>query len=327
MPDSQRFFPGREGPLVHRPPGAACLGAALIGACLAVTGVPAADILLINGNSNNTVQQGNLSIGDAFVKQRLEATLGHKTRVLWDASAAAAMRAAADSSDLVVVLESVTSASLTTKLKATPTPILNCEAFIQDDLGLTAAGPSGDPGPPSQFALGVLEAQTALDIKDAAHPLAAGLSGRVPVYSAPKQVNWGKVAASAKVIATLAGDASGASIYVYARAAVLFDGTQAAGMRVAFFLEDDNETGSPNLMTPQALKLFDAAVAYALGGATGLHDAAGRETRGAGAAGGNAAVDALGRQRERAAGAPSAGRPSQHGQSGRVAPGRLYSKS
>jgi hypothetical protein len=46
---------------------------------------------------------------------------------------------------------------------------------------------------------------------------------------------------------------------------VLFDGTTAAGLRVGFYLEDDNVTGTPNFMTADGRKLFDAAVAYALG--------------------------------------------------------------
>lgn len=234
-------------------------------AILAAAPAPeAAGILLINGNSNNTVPRGGLSLGDAFLKQRLETVSGHRTTVMEDAAAAVAMRAAADSADMVLVLESVTSALLLAKLKGTPTPILNCEAFIQDDLGLTATGPSGDPGPPSRFEFGVLDGQTSLDVAAGGHPLAAGLGGRVAVYTAAKQVNWGKVAATAQVVATLAGDAAGASIYVYAKGARLFDGGTAAGLRIGFFLEDDNETGSPNLMTPDGLKLFDAAVAYAL---------------------------------------------------------------
>jgi hypothetical protein len=244
----------------------------LVAALIAGSGYPAgaADVLLINGNSNNTVRKGELSIGDAFVKERLETALGHKTSVVWDETPLAGMRAAADSADLVVVLESVTSAFLAAKLRGTPTPILNCEAFIQDDLGMTAAGPSGDPGPPSQFALGVMAAQTALDIKDPLHPLAAGLRDRVVIYSAPKQVNWGKVGPAAKVAATLAGDAAGASIYVYAKGALLFDGAAAAGTRIGFFLEDDNVTGTPNLLTPEGLKLLDAAVRFALDGPSKL---------------------------------------------------------
>lgn len=283
----------------------------------------AADVLLVNGNSNNTVRRGELSLGDAFVKARLETVLGHRTRVVWDETPQAAMRAAADSAALVVVLESVTSAFLAAKLRGTPTPILNCEAFIQDDLGMTAAGPSGDPGPPSQFALGVMDGQTALDIKDPLHPLASGLRDRVAVYRAPKQVNWGEVGPAAEVVATLAGDAAGASIYVYAKGSALFDGAAAAGLRIGFFLEDDNETGTPNLLTPDGLRLLDAAVRFALedgpsavagparGGSRELLFGSGKSGR----------VDALGRSR-----APGSRGPGPKGSRAHARPG-IHSKS
>jgi hypothetical protein len=259
---------------------------------LSPRGIGAANVLIINGNSNGTVTEGNLSLGDAFVKQRLEATLHHKTRVMWDQTAKAAMLAAADSADLVVVLESVTSAFLTDKLRATATPILNCEAFIQDDLGLTATGPSGDPGPPSQFAFGVVDQETRIVIHDPAHALAAGLRGQVPVYSAPKEINWGKVAAGAKVVATLASDSAGAALYVYEKGSTLFDGKTAAGLRIGFFLEDDNTTGTATFFTADGLKLFDAAVNYALGATTALgRPAAPKAWAGEGAG----RADALGR--------------------------------
>jgi len=270
----------------------------------------ASSILIITGTSNNTVPRGGLSLGDAFLKQRLESASGHRTRVLEDAAAAANMRAAADSADLVLVLESVDSFQLLAKLKGTPTPILNCEAFIQDDLGLTAAGRGGDPGPPSQFPFGVLDRQTSLDVTAGGHPLAAGLAGRVQVYTAAKQVSWGKVAASAQVVATLAGDTAGSTLYVYARGAKLFDGSTAAGMRIGFFLEDDNVTGTPNLMTPEGLKLFDAAVAYALGAGGPSAVRAAPSLRGSPLPG----VDALGR----------AGR-ARTGRFPAPAPGRLQS--
>jgi hypothetical protein len=266
---------------------------------LFAAGAGAADVLLINGNSNNTVTQGNLSLGDAFVKQRLENVLHHKTRVMWDQTSGTAMLAAADSADLVVVLESVTSATLTDKLRATTAPLLNCEAFIQDDLGLTATGPSGDPGPPSQFAFGVVADETRIVIRDAGHSLAAGLRDQVEVYSAPKEINWGKVAAGARVVATLATDTAGAALYVYEKGSALFDGKKAAGMRIGFFLEDDNETGTATFFKADGLKLFDAAVAYALGATTALGRPAGTRAF-AGHAGKGS--DALGRARDGAMG-------------------------
>lgn len=224
----------------------------------------AADILLVIGDSNRTTPAGGFSIGDKFVHDRLQAA-GRGVTVIADSVSRDSLERSAARCDAVMVLESVTSAKLAGKLKAVAKPILNCEAFIQDEMGLTATGPAGDPGAPDQYALGVLDKATDIRIAAPSHPLAAGLSGTVTIYAAPKEITWGKVGPGAAVVATLASDTSGAALYVYEKGARLFDGTTAAGMRLGLFLEDDNTTGTPNLMTPQGLALFDRAVAYALG--------------------------------------------------------------
>jgi hypothetical protein len=84
----------------------------------------------------------------------------------------------------------------------------------------------------------------------------------VAVYDSSKSVTWGKVAEATKVVATLPGDRAGVAIYVYRKGAQLFDGSLAAGLRVGFFLEDDDTTGTANLMTAEGLSLFDAAVRF-----------------------------------------------------------------
>ncbi len=266
-----------------------------------------AKVIVIYGNSNGTVNEGSYSLGDAWVKQRLETALHHQVRFIWDQTSKEPMLAAADSADLVVVLESVTSAYLTDKLKTTPTPILNCEAMIQDDLGLTATGTSGDPGPPSKYPYGVVDSAADIVIKDASHPLAAGLDGQVHVYSALKEINWGKVAATAHVIATLASDPSGAAIYTYEKGSKLFDGTTAAGLRIGFFVEDDNKTGTATLFTPEGIRLFDAAVNYGLGTTTtALGRNSGNRIEAGKSGTGVRGSDALGRLPR--AGAPARGR-------------------
>lgn len=228
----------------------------------------AKSILLIQGSSNETTPAGGISIGDRFVRDRLQTGLGHTVAMVPDSASKDSLIRSAGRCDLVVVLESVTSVKLLAKLKTVPQPLLNFEAFIQDDMGMTALGPSGDPGPPSLFEFGVMEKSDRIAIRDPAHPLAAGLSGQVQVYSQLKQITWGKVAPTAEVIATLITDSSGAAIYLYRKGATLYDGTPAAGLRIGFFLEDDNVTGTPNLMTAQGLALFDRAVAFAMEGGT-----------------------------------------------------------
>jgi len=222
-------------------------------------------IVMIVGDSNGTVARGQ-GIGDRFLRDRLEMVLGHHAMLVDDITPQAQMVAAAMAADMVLVCESSASANIMDKLKPVTTPILNYEAFIQDDMGQTPPGPPCDPGEPEPCTLGVRASDDKIDIADPKHPLAAGLSGTVVVYTANKEITWGKVAPTAEVVATLAGDPRGATIYVYRKGATLYDGTPAAGLRVNFFLEDDNVTGTPNLMTADGLKLFDTAVSFALAG-------------------------------------------------------------
>ena len=90
------------------------------------------------------------------------------------------------------------------------------------------------------------------------------MKGNVTVYKVPREVTWGKVGKNATVIATLSGKSVAAAIYIYNKGDVLFDGTKAAGMRIGFFLEEENKTGTSNYMTEDGLRLFDAAVRFAL---------------------------------------------------------------
>ena len=226
-------------------------------------GIRGRKVLLVVGSENGNSQRGE-GIGDRFMRARLSEDLGHQVSLGNDNASAASLRAAAEAADLVMVSESVSSAFLQDKLKPVGTPIVNCEAFIQDEMGLTPPGPPGDPGEPDRFALGVKAAETRIDIVDPTHPLAAGLMGSVAVYKEPKQVTWGQVGEGAKVVATLPGDPEGVAIYVYEKGSALRDGTQAAGRRIGFFLEDDDVTGTANLMTEAGFALIDAAITYGL---------------------------------------------------------------
>jgi hypothetical protein len=80
-------------------------------------------------------------IGDRFVRKRLETVLGYKVTLGSDTLGAAALVKLAEEADLVLVSESVSSANLQGKLKPVTRPILSYEAFIQDEMGLTAPAP------------------------------------------------------------------------------------------------------------------------------------------------------------------------------------------
>lgn len=127
---------------------------------------------------------------------------------------------------------------------------------------------------------GVTINQLDIVITDPASPLAAGLSGRVQVYRALREMNWGAhLAPGAHVVATLApsleaaGD-TGANVAAnYSNAAVIYyveqggelaNGATAAGLRIQYFVENENGPGTYNLMTEDGFRLFDAAINFAL---------------------------------------------------------------
>ena len=220
-------------------------------------------ILMIVGDDNETAEPGQ-GTGDIFIRNRLEKVLGHEVILFFETESLSTLHEAVEFADLVIVSESVFSLRLRDKLKSVTIPVINYESFIQDEMGMTAREPSGDPGEPEDFAYGVREKDTGIDIVMPGHPLAAGLEGHVEIYREPREVNWGKVGAGAKVIATLTGKKEAAALYIYEKGAELFDGTEAAGMRIGFFLEEENITGTSNFMTEEGLLLFDAAVEYAL---------------------------------------------------------------
>jgi hypothetical protein len=230
---------------------------------LNAVGKGGSNTLLVVGDENGTSVPGK-GIGDVFIINRLETELGHNVKLGFDDAPADELRKAAAKADLVIVAESVTSRKLLDKLKPVETPILNYEAHAQDDMGLTALDPGGDPGEPPECAYGVRDKETRITIVAHAHPLAAGTTGDVTVYHEPKQITWGTVGKSAEVVAILPGEKRGATIYVYRKGSELFDGTVAAGLRVGFFLEDDDKTGTANMMTDEGLRLFDAAVKFGL---------------------------------------------------------------
>ena len=94
---------------------------------------------------------------------------------------------------------------------------------------------------------------------NAAHPLAAGLSGTVTVSSAAT-FTWGVPNANAVVVARPTSNATRASIFAYERGAGMV-GLTAPGRRVGFFLQDT--TGAA--LNPSGRALVDAALRWATG--------------------------------------------------------------
>ncbi len=155
----------------------------------------------------------------------------------------------ADGKAVLVISSTIPDAALGTRFRNSIAPIVTWETHLFDDLGLTDATGFGTTGN-----------QRRLDIVRPAHPLAAGLSGRVTVTTAPATFTWGKPAASAVVIARLTSNAGRSAIFGFEKGAAMV-GLAAPARRVGLFLGD---TGAASL-TAQGWELFDAAVRWASG--------------------------------------------------------------
>jgi len=227
------------------------------------------NILMICGDENRTVITCT-SIDDVTVKNRLELDFGHKvTRMGHDAPGDELLKAA-NAADLVIITESTLSRTLGAKIVSTPTAVLSSEAFLQDEFlqvnpkGKDIEGRTAEDMKVADY--GTLhDTQHSINIVNPKHPLAAGLSGKVRIYRLPGTMHWGKaLAPGAEVVATLVDYPDAKSIYVIRRGAKLYDGTPAPGLRIQYFIENDNERGTINLMSPEGWRLWDAAVNYGL---------------------------------------------------------------
>ena len=229
------------------------------------------NVLMICGDENRTVITCT-SIGDVTVKNRIELEMGHKVTRMGHDAPADEMLKAANAADLVIITESTLSGTMGSKIVSTPTAVLSSEAFLQDEFlqvnpkGKNVEGRSAEDMKVSDY--GTLhDTEHSINIVNPKHPLAAGLSGRVRIYRLPGTMHWASakaLAPSAEVVATLVDYPDAKTIYVIRRGAKLYDGTPAPGLRIQYFIENDNERGTVNLMSQEAWRLWDAAINYAL---------------------------------------------------------------
>lgn len=262
-------------------PGAVGLSIVLSQPLMAQQAAPSNQHILIVCGDENGIYEKCTSLDDRYLRNHLVLDMGHTVTMLPDTTDHAEMLAAANAADLVIIPESVLSYPMDTALVSTPTPVINLESFLQDNFGFARLdGISVDPGSPEGGAGGTIENptgevevghygtfadQTDIIIVDPTHPLAAGLSGRVTVYSIPAQINWAILEApGAHVVATLTDFPEAASIYYIPKGGELYDGSAAAGLRMTHVVENENEFGTYHRMTAEGHRLFDAAINWAL---------------------------------------------------------------
>ncbi len=157
-------------------------------------------------------------------------------------------------------------------------PIISQEAYMWDEALWVGRDRFTDFGDTFQaLEEGVVGAYTELQIADPAHPLAAGLSGKVPVYTDPYGFNFGytpSMGKGAKVIATVPNKPDHPVLFVYEKDSLLYDGSKSPGMRIGMYIgqnvarEEFGGDGTNNRfdrLTEAGKKLVRAAFDYATG--------------------------------------------------------------
>lgn len=150
--------------------------------------------------------------------------------------------------DAVLLSSSVNVVTVGSQLKSLGLPLVTWEAFLHKANGLT-----GDTGETASK-------YRTIRVTNDAHPIAAGLSGVVPVTSKSAQLSFARVPASASVVASVPNRAGQAVVFTYDEGDQLADGSSAADCRVGLF---PNYFGARWLTTDGAT-IVSAAIEWAL---------------------------------------------------------------
>jgi hypothetical protein len=191
------------------------------------------------------------SNGDLAISNRL-ATLNYNVTVVADTASATSQGVGRD---VIVISSSVGSANLLDaaglhKFKSLGVPIINWESANYDDLNMTGTAAT-------EF--GTIATQTAINIVNAGHPLAAGLpAGTNTIFTSGQTIAFGVPAANAIVVGRPVGIATNAVLFAYEAGDVLFGGVRATERLVGLPLETDSALAA----NANGIAIFDAALSW-----------------------------------------------------------------
>jgi hypothetical protein len=223
------------------------LGQSTTSDSVAITvGNPAPNALFVIGTDSIP----NLNPSDAAIKARLE-TNGWQVTVV---QAPASTTSSADGKQLIIISSTVASGDVAAKFRDSTVPALMWEQAVQDDFLMTLNVDGTDRGTQT--------GQTQINIVNTSHPLAAGLPlGILTATTNAVDYSYGLPNSNAVIIATMVDNPNRAVIYGYDKGAPLINGTPAPARRVLIFPSNNAFVD----FTPDAVKLFDAAVQWASG--------------------------------------------------------------
>jgi Flp pilus assembly pilin Flp len=204
------------------------------------TPTPSPNVLFVVGDTN-------LDANDNLVRKQLQA-LGHLLLIRRDDQA---QTADATGKVLVVISSSVDPGDVGTKFRTVAVPVLVWEHDLFDEMGMTGTNGHGDSG----------NSVSQIQILSPSHPMAAGNTGTIIVYSSNGEMSWGSPNSNANAVASLTSNTSRYVIFGYP-SGVSMPGLTAPARRVGFLLYGNgasilNGTGWP---------LLNAAINWAING-------------------------------------------------------------
>ncbi|MCZ8519512.1 MULTISPECIES: S-layer homology domain-containing protein [Paenibacillus] len=154
--------------------------------------------------------------------------------------------------DLIFISETTNSKYVKENLdhmKTLEIPVIYNKAIAMGDLGMSSTSENSS-----------VEKVKKITIKDASHPIAAGVTGSLDVYTEDGRIDYGVPGKSATVIATVAGDEKKAAIYTYEKGSKNMKGETVPARTVFFYMA----AGMSGKTTNDAWKIFEASFLWAL---------------------------------------------------------------
>ena len=201
-------------------------------------------ILFVSGSDSSALSTGDQVLIDRMLGKDFKVTVkGGPSSPL--------MPEDAYGKTLVFISSTITASLVGTIFKDVEVPVIVCEAFLLDDMKMTANIAGVD--------YGIRSNSTTLSILEPSHPIAQNLSTPVEVTQSGTSLVWGKPSSEAVRIAQMSGlgGADQYAVFLYEPGDNMFD-MSAPALRIGFFLRDN----AISLLTADGWTLFDNTLDY-----------------------------------------------------------------
>ena len=196
-------------------------------------------VLLVVGDT------ASLTTNDIMIRDRLISPMGYTVTLVSDEAVGTA---ALSSQDLVVVSSSTHDQTIGTELTSVSVPVLCLNRKAYDELDMTTTTSRGS-------------GKTDIRIEAPSHPLAAGKTGFVTVFSSGQYMGWGTPAGAGTTVSIMGWKAERGTIFAYDAGETMVSIT-APARRTGFFL---SETAAAAALTTDGWELFDSAACWTMG--------------------------------------------------------------